>query len=112
MFSRIPNLWIRKFFCHKILLVFFSNKVELFYWDQKCCYKCLFSQKRHFAPPLKQNKTFFVKQNCGFVGLESVKVCHEQVRNCETEIVDSEFRIGSVDIWCQNRTEINNLIFL
>lgn len=27
---------------------------------------CLFSQKRHFAAPVKENKTFFVKKNLGF----------------------------------------------
>ena len=31
------------------------------------------------AAHLKENKTFFVKKNCGFVDSEFVKICHEQV---------------------------------
>ena len=36
------------------------------------CYK-----KRHFAAPLKENKTFFVNKIRGFVDSEFVKTCHE-----------------------------------
>ena len=42
--------------------------------------KTLFLQKkRHFAAPLKETKTFFVKKNRGFVDSEFVKICHEQM---------------------------------
>jgi len=39
----------------------------------------IFTKERHFAAPLKENKTFFVKKNRGFVDSEFVKICHEQV---------------------------------
>ena len=42
----------------------------------------LFSQKRHFAAPLKENKTFFVKKIRAFEGSEFAKICHEQVIYC------------------------------
>ena len=39
----------------------------------------IFTQ-RHFADPLNENKTFFVKKKIrGFVDSEFVKICHEQV---------------------------------
>jgi hypothetical protein len=39
----------------------------------------IFHKKRHFAAPLKENETFFVKNNRGFVNPEFVKICHEQL---------------------------------
>ena len=36
-----------------------------------------FHIKRHFAAPLKENKTFFVK-NLGFIDSEFGKMCHKQ----------------------------------
>ena len=43
----------------------------------------LFIFTRHFAAPLKENKTFSVKKIRGFVDSEFVKICHEQV-TCQT----------------------------
>ena len=43
----------------------------------------LFIFTRHFAAPLKENKTLFVKKNREFVGSEFAKICHEQV-TCQT----------------------------
>ena len=43
----------------------------------------LFIFTRHFAPPLKEDKTFSVKIIRGFVGSKFVKICHEQV-TCQT----------------------------
>ena len=37
----------------------------------------IFTKTRHFAAPLKENRTFFEKKNRGFVDSEFVKTCHE-----------------------------------
>ena len=38
-----------------------------------------FHKKRHFAAPLKENRTFFMKKIRGLVDSKFVKICHEQV---------------------------------
>ena len=42
-------------------------------------YNYLFSQKRHFAATLKENKNFFAKKIRGLVNSEFVKRCHKHV---------------------------------
>ena len=37
--------------------------------------------QKHFAAPLKENKTFFEKKNRWLVDSEFVKICHEQLRS-------------------------------
>ena len=71
MFLQIPNLRINKFFTKSFLFSFIT--------------------KWHFAVPLKENKTFFVKNKSwirGFVDSEFVKICHEQIIFSEILIYD------------------------
>jgi hypothetical protein len=68
-------------FFHEIFLVFFKNKKETFCIEIKNVGKTVYFHKRHFAAPLKENKTFFMKKNRGFVDSEFVKICHNQVND-------------------------------
>ena len=51
-----------RFFFHEIFLGCFKNKVEFFYWDQKFCYNCWFSQKRHFCSSFKRKQDIFPEE--------------------------------------------------
>ena len=77
MFSRIPNLQIHEFFHN--FSCFILKQGRIFLLKSKTLLKLfIFTQKRHFAAPLKENKTFFMKKFVN-VNSEFVKICHEQV---------------------------------
>ena len=70
MFSLIPRIRIHEFSSQNFSC-FLLKQGRILLLRSK-----LFHTKRHFAAPLKENKTFFVKK---IVDSEFVKICHEQV---------------------------------
>ena len=55
---------------------FLLKKGRIFLLRSKMLLKLfIFTKKRHFAAPLKESKTFFVKKNSGFVDSEFVQLC-------------------------------------
>ena len=61
-----------------------------------------FHKKRYFAAPLKENKTFFMKKDCGFIDSEFMKICHEQVIICQIRYRISANSFHGKCVKCRN----------
>ena len=63
---------LAKIIFHDFFLVFFKNKIEFFYWDKEMLLK--------HCSSIKRKQDIFCEKNRGFVDLEFMKMCHEQVK--------------------------------
>ena len=70
MFSTNPRIFFT------IFLMFFSNKVDFFYWEIEIKTVASFTQKDTLRLLLKKTRQFSWKK---FVDSEFVKICHDQV---------------------------------
>ena len=62
MFSRIPNL---RFFFHEMFLIFFNERVEVYYWNQKMILHIMilfYFQKRRYFEGTEKNRRFLIRK--------------------------------------------------
>ena len=71
--------------------------------------KLYFHKKRHYAAPLKEKNTFFMKKNRGFVDSEFLKICHEQITTCQIWKQFLEGLVGSLTRQKFTRLRINQI---